>query len=383
MSDVYTDELKFVTEHRRYLHQHPELSLEEYKTTEYIISVLKDIGVSFYQVLDTGVIATLSGNSGTTLGFRADIDALPVHEQNNVEYKSRNDNVMHACGHDGHTTALLLFVKRAKALSDTGELKHNCVFIFQPSEEANAGANLMINAWDNRPEFDAIFGVHLMPDEDEGLVLYRDGELTASATEYHFRVKGASAHVAQKHQGVSALETILKIASEVGSIQQFHLDGLNRNIIHMGKIHGGEAVNTVPANAGLSGTIRTYEASDLAIIKSQLTKIKEAAELLYGASVELHYTEGYPAVKNNSELREVVENSIGTAGLRGIEKDKPYLFGEDFSFYSNIAKTYFVFAGSRNLEKGYASSLHTDTFNFDERVLIKVADYYEALLNNY
>lgn len=383
MSDVYTDELKFVTEHRRYLHQHPELSLEEYKTTEYIISVLKDIGVSFYQVLDTGVIATLSGNSGTTLGFRADIDALPVHEQNNVEYKSRNDNVMHACGHDGHTTALLLFVKRAKALSDTGELKHNCVFIFQPSEEANAGANLMINAWDNRPEFDAIFGVHLMPDEDEGLVLYRDGELTASATEYHFRVKGASAHVAQKHQGVSALETILKIASEVGSIQQFHLDGLNRNIIHMGKIHGGEAVNTVPANAGLSGTIRTYEASDLAVIKSQLTKIKEAAELLYGASVELHYTEGYPAVKNNSELREVVETSIGSAGLRGAEKDKPYLFGEDFSFYSNIAKTYFVFAGSRNLEKGYASSLHTDTFNFDERVLIKVADYYEALLNNY
>lgn len=383
MSDVYTDELKFVTEHRRYLHQHPELSLKEYKTTEYIISVLKDIGVSFYQVLDTGVIAVLSGNSGTTLGFRADIDALPVHEQNNVEYKSRNDNVMHACGHDGHTTALLLFVKRAKALSDTGELKHNCVFIFQPSEEANAGANLMINAWDNRPEFDAIFGVHLMPDEDEGLVLYRDGELTASATEYHFRVKGASAHVAQKHQGVSALETILKIASEVGSIQQFHLDGLNRNIIHMGKIHGGEAVNTVPANAGLSGTIRTYEASDLAVIKSQLTKIKEAAELLYGASVELHYTEGYPAVKNNSELREVVETSIGTAGLRGIEKDKPYLFGEDFSFYSNIAKTYFVFAGSRNLEKGYASSLHTDTFNFDERVLIKVADYYEALLNNY
>ena len=383
MSDVYTDELKFVTEHRRYLHQHPELSLEEYKTTEYIISVLKDIGVSFYQVLDTGVIAVLSGNSGTTLGFRADIDALPVHEQNNVEYKSRNDNVMHACGHDGHTTALLLFVKRAKALSDTGELKHNCVFIFQPSEEANAGANLMINAWDNRPEFDAIFGVHLMPDEDEGLVLYRDGELTASATEYHFRVKGASAHVAQKHQGVSALETILKIASEVGSIQQFHLDGLNRNIIHMGKIHGGEAVNTVPANAGLSGTIRTYEASDLAVIKSQLTKIKEAAELLYGASVELHYTEGYPAVKNNSELREVVETSIGSAGLLGIEKDKPYLFGEDFSFYSNIAKTYFVFAGSRNLEKGYASSLHTDTFNFDERVLIKVADYYEALLNNY
>lgn len=383
MSESYDDELEFVTEHRRHLHQHPELSLEEHKTTDYIIAVLEEIGLSHYKVLDTGVIAYLEGNSETTLGFRADIDALPVHEQNDVDYKSSVDNIMHACGHDGHTTALLLFALRAKALADNNELKHNSVFIFQPSEEANAGANLMINAWNMRPDFDAIFGVHLMPDEDEGLVLYKDDELTASATEFHFTVKGASAHVAQKHQGVSALETILKIAAEVGNIQQFHLDGLNRNIIHMGQLSSGEAVNTVPAHAALRGTIRTYEASDLAIIKTQLTKIKEAAELLYGASVELNYTEGYPAVKNDPELNERVESSIAAAGLHGVKQDKPYLFGEDFSFYSNIAKTYFVFFGVGNLEKGYTSSLHTETFNFDERVLIKVADYYEALLNNY
>ena len=142
-----------------------------------------------------------------------------------------------------------------------------------------------------------------MPDEDEGLVLYKNDELTASATEFHFRVKGASAHVAQKHQGISALEAILKIAAEVGNIQQFHLDGLNRNIIHMGQISSGEAVNTVPANASLSGTIRTYQAADLAVIKTQLTKIKEAAELLYGVTVELYYTEGYPAVNNDADLK--------------------------------------------------------------------------------
>lgn len=383
MSETVNDALKFVTEHRRYLHQHPELSLQEYKTTEYIISILKELDVSYYQVLDTGVIATLNGVSDKTLGFRADIDALPIHEQNDISYKSSSDNIMHACGHDGHTVALLLFVKRAKALYDKGELKHNCVFIFQPSEEAFAGANLLINAWTAAPKFDAIFGVHLMPDEDEGIVLYKDDELTASATEFHFTVKGASAHVAQKHQGVSALETILKIANEVGNIQQFHLDGLNRNIIHMGLINSGEAVNTVPANAALRGTIRTYEASDLACVKTQLTKIKEASELLYGATVELKYTEGYPAVKNDPELKELVETSISTAGLRGIEKDKPYLFGEDFSFYSELAKTYFVFIGSRNLDKGFHSSLHTDTFNFDERMLLDVADYYESLLNNY
>src|SRR5699024_8358642 len=144
MSPEYTEELKFVTEHRRYLHQHPELSLKEYKTTEYIISVLEEIGVSYYQMLYTGVIAEIEGKSGQTLGLRDDIDALSVHEQNDLEYKSSVDNVMHACGHDGHTTALLLFVKRAKALADNGDLKYNCIFIFQPSEEANAGANLMI-----------------------------------------------------------------------------------------------------------------------------------------------------------------------------------------------------------------------------------------------
>lgn len=380
---VYDEELEFVTAHRRHLHQHPELSLKEYKTTEYIKSVLTDLNINHYQILDTGVIGVLEGSSEITLGFRADIDALPVQEQNDVPYKSAADNVMHACGHDGHTTALLLFAKRLKGLQDQGQLKHNCVLIFQPSEESNAGANLMINAWQTRPDFDAIFGVHLMPDEDEGLVLYKNDELTASATEFHFRVKGASAHVAQKHQGISALEAILKIASEVGNIQQFHLDGLNRNIIHMGQISSGEAVNTVPANASLSGTIRTYQAADLVVIKTQLTKIKEAAELLYGVTVELYYTEGYPAVNNDADLKAPVEQSISAAGLSGIEKDKPYLFGEDFSFYNNIAKTYFVFVGCRNLEKGFASSLHTDTFNFDERVLIKVADYYQALLNNY
>lgn len=383
MTSNIKEELEFVVNHRRHLHQHPELSMEEFETTNYIINVLESLDVTYYRVLDTGVIAELKGSSDKVLGFRADIDALPIQEENDVSYKSQVKNVMHACGHDGHTTALLLFIKRLKALSEQGQLKHNCVFIFQPSEESNAGANLLINAWENRPDFDAIFGIHLMPDEAEGTAHYKDDELTASANEFHFFVEGTSSHVAQKHQGKSALEAIIKIASEVATIQQFHLDGLNRNIIHMGEMSAGEAINTVPSSAELRGTIRTYEEEDLAIIKTIMAKIKETAELLYGVTVRLEYNSGYPAVRNNGELKTIVETSLKDAGIEAHEKDKPYLFGEDFSFYSTIAPTYFVFMGSRNIDQGFLTGLHTNTFNFDEKVLIKVADYYQAILNNY
>lgn len=383
MTIATNEELEFVIKHRRHLHKHPELSMEEFETTEYIISVLEALDVPYYRVLETGVIAELKGNSDKTLGFRADIDALPIQEVNDVEYKSQVDNVMHACGHDGHTTALLLFIKRMKKVFDQGELKHNCVFIFQPSEESNAGANLLLKAWENRPEFDAIFGIHLMPDELEGTAHYRDEELTASANEFHFTVDGTSAHVAQKHQGRSALEAIIKIANEVSNIQQFHLDGLNRNIVHMGELQAGEAINTVPAKASLRGTIRTYEEADLSQIKTQMAKIKEASELLYGVRTDLAYNSGYPAVRNNGSLKGLVEKSLSSIGMEVNDMEKPYLFGEDFSFYGEIAPAYFVFIGSRNIDQGFVTGLHTNTFNFDERVLIDVANYYEAILNHY
>src|SRR5699024_10913532 len=199
----------------------------------------------------------------------------------------------------------------------------------------------------------------------------------------HFFVEGTSSHVAQKHQGKSALEAIIKIASEVATIQQFHLDGLNRNISHMGEMEDGEEINTVPSSAELRGTIRTYEEEDLAIIKTTMAKIKETAELLYGVTVWLEKNSGYPAVRNNGELKTLVETALKNAGIKAHEKNKPKLFGEEFSVYSTIPPTYFFFIGYRNIVQDFLTGLHTNTFNFDEKVLIKVADYYQAILNNY
>jgi amidohydrolase len=373
-------DLEFVTEHRRMLHQHPETSMQEYRTTEYIIEFLQQMEISFERPLETGAVAHLSGNSDRTIAFRADIDALPIQEENDVPYRSTEDHAMHACGHDGHTAALMLFAKRCRALHDAGELKHNVIFIFQPSEETAAGANQLIDAWQPEEEIEAVFGVHMMPNEDEGKVVLRDGEITASATEFRFYVDGKSAHVAAKHEGVSAIETLLHLTTQLTQLQHFHLNGLNRNIIHIGNLNAGEAINTVASRGYLEGTIRTYEMTDLEAIKERMETLARTATELFSSKVEVTFNEGYPPVMNADALRPSVEAALTAIDINIIDSEKPYLFGEDFSFYNRIAPSYFIFFGSRNEEKGFTSSLHTSTFDFDEAVLVKVADYYEALM---
>ena len=353
------NELEFVTTHRRHLHQHPELSLHEFETTKYIAAFLDELGIEYHRPLETGLIAYLPGNGNHTIAYRADIDALPIYEENDVPYRSKTDNVMHACGHDGHTTALMLFVKRCKAMADQGTLPQNIVFIFQPAEETGGGANRLIRAgaFDKYP-IEAIFGIHVMPFEDEGRVVIRDEEITASATEYRFYLTGLSSHVADKEQGHSVGEALQHVLSQVGQIQQFHLNGLKRNIVHMGHFEAGEAINTVPSNGYLEGTIRTYDVYDLETVKQQMNKIAESVKLLFDVDCEVKFEEGYPPTYNSPELRKHVENGLDIADLTIVDKPTPYLFGEDFSFYSQLAPSYFIFVGVRDETNGFVTGLH-------------------------
>lgn len=378
-------ELEFVTKHRRHLHQYPELSLHEFETTKYIKEFLDKLGVEYDCPLETGTIAYLEGQSNHTIAFRADIDALPIFEENDIDYRSKTDNVMHACGHDGHTTALMLFVKRCKAMADKGELPHNVVFIFQPAEETGGGANRLIKAgaFEKYP-IEAVFGIHVNPFAEEGKVVIRDEEITASATEYRFYLNGLSSHVADKEQGHSCGEALQHVLAQVGQIQQYHLNGLKRNIVHMGHFEAGEAINTVPSHGYLEGTIRTYDVDDLTVVKQQMYKIAESVQLLFNVDCQVKFEEGYPPTMNSPELRESVEQALNKANLEVIDKPTPFLFGEDFSFYGQqLAPAYFVFVGTQNKAKGYVTGLHTSHLNFDEKILIDVANYYEELLRNY
>lgn len=378
------NELEFVTTHRRHLHQNPELSLHEYETTTYIAAFLDELGISYERPLDTGLVAYLPGNGEHTIAYRADIDALPIFEENDVAYKSLTDNVMHACGHDGHTTALMLFVKRCKAMADQGTLPQSIVFIFQPAEETGGGANRLIHAGAFKNyDIEAVFGIHVMPFENEGKVVIRDEEITASATEYRFYLNGLSSHVADKEQGHSCGEALQHVLSQVGQIQQYHLNGLKRNIVHMGYFEAGEAINTVPSHGYLEGTIRTYDVRDLEIVKQQMAKIAESVSLLFNVECEVKFEEGYPPTYNDPLLRKHVEHGLDNADFEIIDKPTPYLFGEDFSFYSQLAPSYFVFVGVRDEAKGYVTGLHTAHLNFNEYMLIRIADYYEQLLKSY
>ncbi|ULG74536.1 M20 metallopeptidase family protein [Macrococcus brunensis] len=376
-------EHEYVKKTRRWLHQHPELSMQEFETTAFIKRELDALGIPYDTPLATGVVAYLEGTAERAIAFRADIDALPIHEENEVDYRSEVDNIMHACGHDGHTTMLLAFAGRVKKLYDAGQLASTIYFIFQPSEETEAGANQLLKAYTFRKKPSYIFGLHMMPDNAEGEILSKPGPITASATEYRFFIKGLSAHVANKEQGHSAGEALSFVLTQVAQIQQFHLPGLRHNIVHIGQFHAGEAINTVPSNGYLEGTIRTYHADDLAVVKEQMMKIAEACTTLTGAQVEVKFSDGYPSTYNHEEAYAFMKSASEDTSLQFIEKDEPYLFGEDFAFYGDVAPTAFAFLGCRNVDKHFVTGLHTPTLNFDEQVLLGGIDLFSAILTRF
>ncbi|SIT80986.1 M20 metallopeptidase family protein [Edaphobacillus lindanitolerans] len=371
-----------LTRHRRTLHRIPEAGFEEFKTARYIREVLDGLGLAYEKPMETATVAWIGGDgAGRTLAFRADIDGLPIEEETGLPFRSEHPGWMHACGHDGHTAILLAFAERCMELKKEGRLPCNILLVFQPSEESGGGAARLVRSgvFDaHRP--DAVFGLHVMPDEEEGLLLTRSGELTASATEYRIRVNGRSAHVADKQNGASALGALLHVASGIERIQQYHLDGLNRNIVHIGSMRAGEAINTVASSAYLEGTIRTYSAGDLERVTGSMRKLAESADLLFGAETELDVAEGYPPVINSPSLLPLSERAADAAGLKFLLKEKPYLFGEDFSFYSEVAPVHFAFLGVRNEGLGHTAALHTPHLNFREEALAGGVRFFEQAL---
>lgn len=371
------------TTHRRALHQIPELTFAEHKTTAYIRNELDKLKVAYLTPLRTATVVYLEGNSEKTIGFRADIDGLPITEASSLPFASTHKGVMHACGHDGHASILLTFAQWCKEQQTSAKLKHNVLLIFQPSEEANAGANELIKVFPfSDYNLEGIFGLHLMPDNPEGTLITKSGPITASATEYRIFIQGKSAHVAAKETGASALGALNHTVSQISQLQNYHLSGLNQNVIHIGQMNAGEAINTVASNGYLEGTIRTYSLDDLKKIKTKLQHIIQSSDTLFGTSSTLTFSEGYPPVNNDKDLLKWVKNAAMQTDLELIMKDKPYLFGEDFSFYGKIAKTNFSFLGVQNSVKGYTSGLHTSTFNFNETILEKGVLYYQYLLEN-
>src|SRR6478735_5764632 len=357
---------------RHHLHAHPELSFKEYETSAYIGRQLTEWNIPFKKIAGTGLTAIIEGidPSHKIIALRADMDALPITEENNVEYRSINEGIMHACGHDVHTTCLL---GAAKILNDLKQQwKGTVKLIFQPGEEKNpGGASIMIKEGvleDPKPQ--GIVALHVHPGLPTGKLSFRKGLIMASADEIYITIKGKGGHAASPHL---TTDTILIASHIIVSLQQIvsrNNDPFTPSVLSICSFQGGNTTNVIPAEVKLMGTFRTmdegwrYKAHEL--IKKLVTEIAVAM----GAEADVLVDVGYPAVYSEERI---TDNAALLAkayfGEENIEETEPRMGAEDFGFYAQQLPACFFRLGVRNEAKGIVHNVHTARFDVDETAL--------------
>ncbi|WP_186755745.1 M20 metallopeptidase family protein [Echinicola salinicaeni] len=362
-----------ITNTRRYIHANPELSFEEYKTSAFVASQLKEMGITnIEKKANTGLVALIEGKnpSKKIIALRADMDALPIVEQNDVPYKSTNEGVMHACGHDVHTASLLGAAKILNGVKD--EFEGTIKLIFQPGEEKiPGGASLMIKdkALEN-PKPEAIVGQHVMPLIDAGKVGFRKGMYMASADELYLTVKGKGGHGAMPE---TLVDPILIASHIIVALQQV----VSRNaspkiptVLSFGHIEAKGATNVIPNEVKIQGTFRTLNEEWRAEAHKKMVKIAEGLAEGMGGAVDFEVRKGYPFLKNAPELTDRAYKAAQEfLGEENVEDLDVWMAAEDFSYYTQEMDGCFYRLGIRNEEKGITSGVHTPTFDIDESAL--------------
>ena len=360
--------MEFFYEVRKRLHQNPELALEEYETSKYIRDFLKSIDVE-YEEIGTSTLAIFRGREESWIGFRADIDALPLQEENEREYKSKIDGKMHACGHDGHTTNLLYFAKWLKEQIESGvELKKSIMLIFQAGEEGKGGARFIAQSetFKNK-KFEGIFAMHVNPELEEGKIAISSGPLSFQNINLDIEIVGKGCHGAQPHQGIDSILVGAKLVEAYQSIVSRNIDPLKAVIVTIGSFKAGEVRNIIPEKVNILGTIRLQDTSLIELIRERVVSINEGLERAFGVRINMNFMPFYPPVINSEELYRVVESCIPE---EQIVRDIRLTGSEDFSFYLQDGNRGFMFLlGVGNREKGFIYPLHSPKFDFDPGTL--------------
>ena len=365
-----------VVSHRKHLHANPELSFQEFKTAQYVSEVLTKLGIEHENgVAETGVVAIIRGDhheaNATCIGLRADLDALPIQEENEVPYKSKNDGIMHACGHDVHTSILLGTADILQRLRN--ELPHPVKLIFQPGEEQNpGGASLMIKAGVlENPSVSEMYALHVFPELTAGKVGFKEGLYMASCDEIYITVHGKGGHGAMPHQCVDPILIGANIVSSLQQIVSRQCDPKIPCVLSFGYFAGLGATNVIPSTVELKGTFRTMDESWRA---EALILIQKQAELIaqsFGGSVTVHISKGYPFFINDElltqQLRSKAQNFLGTEQVVELPIR---LTAEDFSFYSQKIPVCFFRLGVRNETKGIVNGVHHPKFDIDQKALL-------------
>jgi len=366
---------------RRKIHMHPELGFEEVKTSELVYEYLKSLGLEVKRLAKTGVVGLLKGDGERTIAIRADMDALPIQEENEVEYASKIPGKMHACGHDVHTAILL---GTAKVLSRIKNVKGNVKFIFQPAEETTGGALPMIEEGVlEGPRVDAIIGLHVDPDLEVGQIGITYGKAYASSDMFDVIIKGRSSHGAEPHKGIDALVIAANVISALQTFASRKTSPFTPIVVTVGTIKGGYARNIIADRVEMSGIIRMMEEERREEIVESVKKMCKDIAKAYGGDAEFRRVKGYPLLINDKGFTNLVKKSASMIlGEENVLEVSPSMGVEDFAYFLQRVPGTFYKLGCGNKEEGIDKPLHSSRFDVDERCIkVGIAVHVMTVLN--
>ena len=373
---------------RRHLHQYPEVSYKEFKTTAFIKSKLDELGVPHESPLETGCIGIIKGEikSERVIALRADIDALAMNEEGDFkkDFFSKNEGAAHCCGHDAHTSNLLGVAKILMELKN--EIEGTVLLVFQPGEEKLPGGGKLLcdTGFLQSNKVDAIYGLHTSPSHKPGTIAIKSGEFMASPDEIDIEIIGKGGHAARAHEAIDPIVIASQFIAAAQTIVSRSVDPTESAVVTIGKIEGGTAHNIIPEKVRMFGTVRTFSNTTKDLIEQRLHSLLKGITEAHGANYTLNYRRGYPAVVNTeNETSKVIEASGKLFGENSIlEIERPSMAGEDFGFYQEIFPGAFFFVGSGSEESESTYVWHHPKYNVDDRFFLTAAPLMASLVFN-
>ena len=356
---------------RRELHEHPELMYEEFKTSELIRRELDKLEISYkHPIAETGVLASIGNGNGPCVALRADMDALPIHEETDVSFKSKIDGKMHACGHDCHVSMLLGAAKLLKGKED--QINGTVKLLFQPAEEGGAGGKLMREEGAlKNPDVERIFGLHVWPQMPSGQIGSREGTFLAATSSLNLTVKGVGGHAAVPQLTKDPVLTSARIITNLQSIVSRELDPLDSGVVSITVINGGNASNVIPSDVIVKGTLRSLTMDGLRELQKRVKEIAEGIAQTHGCEAVVEYVgNDYPPTVNDSDMWKFAKGiGIELLGDENVSDLDAVMGGEDFAYYTEKVKGCFVVLGMNNPDIDATYSVHHPMFKADEDAL--------------
>ncbi len=353
---------------RRHLHAHPELSFEEHETTEWLAQRMSEWGISYTRPTPTGLVGLIEGSRpGKTIAVRADIDALPIQEENGFDFRSSRPGVMHACGHDGHT-AILLGLSRF--LSQNRDFPGRVKLLFQPAEEKPPGGARQFVEAGVLDDVDACIGLHLMANLPTGKAGITAGPMMANSDGFQARIQGRGGHGSAPHQTVDAVMVACNAVVNLQTVVSRKVDPTRPAVVSVGSVHAGTTFNVIADSAELKGTVRSFHPDVRQLLHDEIKRTLETTCAMYGATLHFEYDWGYPAVVNHPEITAVMREAAGEVlGTENVVEQEPLMGGEDFAYYGEKVPAAFLFVGCQNPSVGAEWPHHHPRFTVDEDAL--------------